>query len=136
MTERGESLRSERHGGFGHHVGGQGVIFPADSAQRRSVAEIPCIPCGANRGLGQPRRGEALPSSPPHHRYDPSGGRSRSADAGAWSPRNAEFGKPHEDVQKCGLAAKAAGRRKVSREDMCKHITAYSAAELKWVKYV
>src|SRR5258708_15188591 len=47
----------------------------------------------------------------------------------------AEFGRLREDVQKLGLAAKAAGQRKVNREEMCKHITAYSAAELKWVKY-
>jgi len=47
----------------------------------------------------------------------------------------AEFAKLRDDVQKRGLAAKAAGARKASREEMCKHITAYSAAELKWVKY-
>jgi hypothetical protein len=47
----------------------------------------------------------------------------------------AEFAKMREDVQKRGLAAKAASQRKASREEMCKHITDYSAAELKWVKY-
>jgi len=52
-----------------------------------------------------------------------------------WPPC-AEFGKLREDVQKCGLAAKAASQHKVSREEMCKHITAYSSAELKLVKYV
>ena len=52
------------------------------------------------------------------------------------APCVAEFGKLREDVQKCGLAAKAASQYKVSRGEMCKHITAYSAAELKWVKYV
>ena len=46
-----------------------------------------------------------------------------------------EFGKLRDEVQKRGLAAKAAGARKVSREEMCKHITAYNAAELKWVKF-
>jgi hypothetical protein len=50
-------------------------------------------------------------------------------------PCMTEFTKLREDVQKKGLAAKAAGQRKVSREEMCKHITAYSVAELKWVKY-
>jgi hypothetical protein len=35
--------------------------------------------------------------------------------------------------RKGGLAAKAAGQRKASREEMCKQI--YSAAESKWVKY-
>src|SRR5215471_10074503 len=46
-----------------------------------------------------------------------------------------EFAKLRDEVQKRGLAAKTASQRKASREEMCKHITAYSAAELKWVKY-
>ena len=46
-----------------------------------------------------------------------------------------EFTKLREDVQKHAMAAKAASERKVSREEMCKHIQAYSAAELKWVKF-
>jgi hypothetical protein len=54
---------------------------------------------------------------------------------GGAPPCMAEFARLREDVQKRGLAAKAAGQRKVSREEMCKHITDYSAAELKWVKY-
>jgi hypothetical protein len=54
---------------------------------------------------------------------------------GGMPPCMAEFGRLRDDVQKRGLAAKAAGQRKVSREEMCKHITDYSAAELKWVKY-
>jgi hypothetical protein len=54
---------------------------------------------------------------------------------GGAPPCMAEFAKLRDDVQKRGQAAKAAGERKVSREEMCKHITAYSAAELKWVKY-
>jgi hypothetical protein len=36
----------------------------------------------------------------------------------------AEFAELRDDVQKRGLAAKAAGQRKASREEMCKHITA------------
>jgi len=58
----------------------------------------------------------------------PSGG-------GGVPPCMAEFAKLREDVQKKGLAAKAAGERKVSREEMCKHITAFNVAELKWVKF-
>jgi hypothetical protein len=54
---------------------------------------------------------------------------------GGAPPCVAEFAKLRDDVQKRGLAAKVAGEHKVSREEMCKHITAYSAAELKWVKY-
>jgi hypothetical protein len=54
---------------------------------------------------------------------------------GGVPPCMAEFAKLRDDVQKRGLAAKAAGQRKVSSEEMCKHIMDYSAAELKWVKY-
>jgi len=50
-------------------------------------------------------------------------------------PCRAKFAELRDDVQQKGLAAKAASQRKASREEMCKHITAYSAAELKWVKY-
>ena len=50
-------------------------------------------------------------------------------------PCMAEFTKLREDVQKQAMAAKAASEKKVSREEMCKHITAYSNAELKWVKF-
>jgi hypothetical protein len=47
----------------------------------------------------------------------------------------AEFGKLRDDVQKQGMAAKAAGQRKASREEMCKLITNYAAAETKWVNF-
>ena len=53
-----------------------------------------------------------------------------------WTPLcMAEFTKLREDVQNKGLAAKAAGQRKVSREEMCSHITAYSVAVSKWIKW-
>jgi hypothetical protein len=54
---------------------------------------------------------------------------------GVTSPCMAEFAELRDDAQKRGLAAKAAGQLKAGREEMCKQITAYSAAELKWVKY-
>ena len=54
---------------------------------------------------------------------------------GGEPPCMSEFAKLRDDVQKKGLAAKAAGDRKATREEMCKHITAYSSAELKWVKF-
>jgi hypothetical protein len=54
---------------------------------------------------------------------------------GGMPPCLVEFNKLREDVQKQGLAAKAASQHKASREEMCKHITVFSAVELKWVKY-
>lgn len=50
-------------------------------------------------------------------------------------PCMAEFAKLRQEVEKKGMAAKAAGQRKVGREEMCKHITTYAAAEAKWVKF-
>jgi hypothetical protein len=50
-------------------------------------------------------------------------------------PCMAEYVKLREDVQKKGMAAKAAGERKVPREEMCKLITSYAASEAKWVKF-
>jgi hypothetical protein len=47
----------------------------------------------------------------------------------------AEFAKLREDVEKKGMAAKAAGQKKVGREEMCKYITTYADAEAKWVKF-
>jgi hypothetical protein len=47
----------------------------------------------------------------------------------------AEFMNLREEVEKKGLAAKAAGQKHAPREEMCKLITAYAASEAKWVKF-
>jgi hypothetical protein len=47
----------------------------------------------------------------------------------------AEFAKLRDEVQSKGMAAKAAGQKKASREEMCKLITSYSASEAKWVEF-
>lgn len=54
---------------------------------------------------------------------------------GAPPPCLAEFLKLREDVDKKGRAAKQASEHKATREEMCKQITVYAAAELKWVKF-
>src|SRR5712671_2619158 len=54
---------------------------------------------------------------------------------GGMPPCMAEFARLRDDVEKRGLAARAASQRKVGREEMCKHVTAISTTELKWVKY-
>jgi hypothetical protein len=46
-----------------------------------------------------------------------------------------EFTQLREEVQKKGLAAKVAGQKHVTREEMCKLITSYAASEAKWVKF-
>jgi hypothetical protein len=50
-------------------------------------------------------------------------------------PCAVEFGKMREDVQKKGIAARQASEKHVSREELCKLITVYSAAEGKWLKF-
>jgi hypothetical protein len=47
----------------------------------------------------------------------------------------AEFTRLREDVERKGVAAKSAGQRKLPREEMCKYITAYAAAEEKWASF-
>jgi hypothetical protein len=54
---------------------------------------------------------------------------------GAEPPCMAEFSKLRGEVEKRGMAAKAAGQKKVGREEMCKYITTFFEAEAKWVKY-
>ena len=46
-----------------------------------------------------------------------------------------EFTNYREEVEKRALAAKSGSEKKVQREEMCKLVTAYSAAEAKWIKY-
>jgi hypothetical protein len=68
----------------------------------------------------------------------PMGGAPMGA-GGAWPssppPCIAEFVKLRENVEKTGLAAKAAHDQGASREDMCKIIETFTAAEEKMVKY-
>jgi hypothetical protein len=50
-------------------------------------------------------------------------------------PCMGEFTKLREEVQKRGQAAKAVSERKSTREEMCRHITAYTVAEAEWLKF-
>jgi hypothetical protein len=46
-----------------------------------------------------------------------------------------EFTKYREEVEKRAIAAKTGSEKKVTREEMCNLVTAYSAAETKWIKF-
>jgi hypothetical protein len=48
----------------------------------------------------------------------------------------ARFAALRSEVEKTGMAAKAGADNRVSRQEMCKLVAAYSAAETKWVRYV
>jgi hypothetical protein len=54
---------------------------------------------------------------------------------GSAPPCVGEFSKMREDVQKKGIAAKQASEKHVTREELCKLITVYSAAEGQWLKF-
>jgi hypothetical protein len=45
------------------------------------------------------------------------------------------FSKFREEVEKRAIAAKTASEKKVARDEMCTLVTAYSAAESKWIKF-
>jgi hypothetical protein len=75
------------------------------------------------------------PSPFPQAGFPQAGGPAGGGPSSAPPPCLAEFLKLREDVEKKGKAAKAASEHKATREEMCKQITVYSAAELKWVKF-
>ena len=45
------------------------------------------------------------------------------------------FTKFREEVERRAMAAKAGSEKKVARDEMCTLVTAYSAAESKWIKF-
>jgi len=113
----------------------QTLPWPTDTP--RAAAPAPWPGQGAPAASPAPAPGVSPMGAGSPPQASPFGG-------GQPSPCMAEFTKLREEVQKMGLAAKlemglaaklAAGQRKVVREEMCKHITVYSAAELKWVEY-
>ena len=124
------------------HASAQNVPWPTDAPRTAPPATAPWpgsggAPSGAIPGsiappggmtMGAPMGapGPMMGAGPPP--MSPQGG-------GGMPPCMAEFTKLREEVQKRGQAAKAAGEHKASREEMCKHITAYAVAELKWVKF-
>jgi hypothetical protein len=46
-----------------------------------------------------------------------------------------QFTTLRSEVEKRGMAAKAGGEKQAPREEMCKLVTAYNAAEVKWVNF-
>jgi hypothetical protein len=54
---------------------------------------------------------------------------------GEASPCMADFARLREDVDRQGMAAKAARQRHVGREEMCKYIAAFAAAQTRWVEF-
>jgi hypothetical protein len=111
-------------------AGAQTLPWPTEAPRAAATAPWPGAGAPAPMpGTMAPPMGAGPPPMSPQ--ASPLGG----GGGGGVPPCMAEFTKLREDVQKQGLAAKAAGQHKATREEMCKHVTAYSAAELKWVKF-
>src|SRR5579872_5142216 len=101
--------------------------WPSDGARPAATAPWP----GGGGAAPAPMPGTVAPPG-----MGPMGAPSMGAPPqGGMPPCMGEFTKLREEVQKRAMAAKAASERKVAREEMCKHITEYSSAELKWVKF-
>jgi hypothetical protein len=133
----GGSLRSKRYRGFGQRVGGQVVIFWADSAQSAALSPkpgaSPAVPIEdwENHAVVKPYRlllritvmillaGEAAAQTLARGRHAPPSSATcmKTCKSAASPPR-------------LPASVKSAARRCAST------LRAYSAAELKWVKYV
>ncbi len=82
----------------------------------------------------QPQQPSAWPSSAP------AGPRMGGGFGGGSSPAAQQecivpFTALRAEVEKRGMAAKAGGEKRDAREEMCKLVTLYSEAEIKWVKF-
>ncbi len=111
------------------HAAAQTVPWPGDAPKAGASAPWP-----GERSAPSP--GMSPMMSAPSPGMSPTMGAPRPMGGGAGMPPcMAEFAKMREEVEKKGMAAKAAGQRKVGREEMCKYITTYATAEAKWVKF-
>jgi hypothetical protein len=118
------------------HAGAQ-APWPSDPPRAGAPAAAPWPGPGAPAATPMP--GSVAPPMSPMMGAPP-GGRQASPFDGGGAPGGvppcmAEFTKLREEVQKRGQVAKAASERKATREEMCKHIQAYNAAEAKWLKF-
>jgi hypothetical protein len=101
----------------------QTLPWPGDPQPQRGAAPWPG---------GAPQPGMASPGMSPMMASPGMGG---GGMGGGVPPCMADFTKLREEVEKKGMAAKAAGKKHVSREEMCKLITSYATSEAKWVKF-
>lgn len=81
---------------------------------------------------GAPQGQPAAMSAPPPTM---GGGGPPGGPQGQMPPCVAEFMGLRDKVEKSAAVAKAASERKAGREEMCKHVTAYFDAEVRWINY-
>jgi hypothetical protein len=116
-------------------AGAQNLPWPGNAptaAPGSQAAVTPAPMSPAPMTAPSPMMGSPMMSAP---MGAPMGAPPGAGGGGSAPPCVAEFGKMREDVQKKGAAAKQASEKHVPREELCKLITAYSAAEQKWLKF-
>ncbi len=112
-------------------AGAQNLPWPTDQPRPGGAAPWPS---GGPSAAPAPMMPMAAPPQAMSPQASPFGG-GGGGDGGGPPPCLAEFVKLRQDVEKKGAAAKTAGEHKATREEMCKHVTVYAAAEAKWVKF-
>ena len=108
--------------------------WPTDPPQQ-APAQAPWPAAAPQQAPGQAPWPAAAQPSQPMAMPAPSGPMMGGGPTAAQQACIQEFGKFREEVEKRALAAKAGSEKKVPREEMCTLVTAYSAAETKWIKF-
>jgi len=92
----------------------QQAPWPNSAPQAQPMAAAP-MGGGGGGGFGGPPMGGGFGGPPPECQT--------------------QFTALRSEVEKRGIAAKTASEKHASREEMCKLVTEYGAAETKWIKY-
>lgn len=102
-----------------------GLSLTLAQAQNLPWPNAPGAPGGGVRGAPAP----APMMAPPMQPQQP------PPESAAQQQCVTEFGTLRNNTEKLAAGARAAGERKAPREEMCKLVQAYAAAEAKWVKF-
>jgi hypothetical protein len=94
----------------------QQAPWPNGAPQAQPMA---APPMGGGGGFGGPPMGGGLGGGP----------------TGVQQECMTQFTALRSEVEKRGMAAKTAGEKHATREEMCQMVTAYGAAETKWIKF-
>jgi hypothetical protein len=91
-----------------------------------TAAQAQTLPWPDAAGKAGPAAPAPMIAAPPSAAPAPSGAQEQCFN---------EFNALRSNVEKLGKAARAAGERKVPREELCRHVSAFAAAEGKWIKF-
>lgn len=120
---------------FAVHGKAQTLPWPDAAKQNAPAAPWPSTAPGGSAptpAAASPAPMMSTPDAAPMTPIPQAGG-PRGGDGGA--PCMTEFSKLQTETDKYGKAAKDASKRKVAREEMCKHLKSFAGAIGKWAKY-